>query len=53
MSTDEVGWVWIRRGQGGWRVGGLHQGRPAMETLSTAEIAQAIGDFRDLVVQAG
>jgi len=24
-----------------------------METLSTAEIAQAIGDFRDLVVQAG
>lgn len=49
MSTPEAGWVWIRRDDGKWRVGSLHQERPDLTPRDDEEVRAAVADFVERV----
>ena len=45
MESDEEGLLWLRRVDGGWRIGSIHQEYPEMQTLSDAEVSEFITNF--------
>lgn len=53
MSTPEPGWVWIRRGVAGWRIGSVHQERPEMLEFTADQIRDAVHRFAACLMVAG
>lgn len=49
METEERGWVWIRRVEGGWRIGSLHQDRADPQSRDFEELRGAVGAFIETV----
>ncbi|WP_052666259.1 hypothetical protein [Nitriliruptor alkaliphilus] len=45
METPEPGWIWIRRVEGGWRVGSVHQHKADPEARDFEEVRTAIRAF--------
>ena len=52
MSAEESGILWIRRSHRGWRVGSIHQDRPAMRALGDGEVDGLVHRFVHDVGQA-
>lgn len=45
METPETGWIWIRRYNTGWRLGSIHQERPAITVHSSNDMATGLNEF--------
>lgn len=52
ISTPEPGWVWVRRGDVGWRVGSTQQEGEASRDVGHSELVAAVGEFRSRLVSA-
>lgn len=52
MSTDVPGLVWIKRTNGGYRIGSVHQAYEERREFSDLEIRAAVEQFRDRLLAA-
>jgi hypothetical protein len=52
LSTDEIGWVWIRRRNDCWQIGSIRQNFFGPDDLSNVDLEAAITDFIQKLILA-